>query len=228
MSEIWTTWVYKFNFSESVNTDYVYVATCPWYNNIGWVVYQDELTRLSGWWGGSIQLSWVDTKLAKIIEELTKEAPETPEKEIDFTPILDKIDSIEIPETKLEEKEAKKALKLIEKLSKDFTSYIDKEMSEKEQLGAITREFTRIEMEHNEKKMKHEEEMRQKEIEDKKREEEEKKMEEENDKKLLEEIKSEFDKLEEEDKAEKKKELEMELKEMEKEMKEKEKELKKL
>lgn len=155
--------------------------------------------------------------LEKIVQKIEQE-------KIDFTPILDKIDSIEIPEIpeiKLEEKEAKKALKLIENLNEKFTSYVDKEMSEKDELDAITREFTRIEMEHQEKKMKHEEEMRQKEIEDKKKEEE-------MDIALLEEIKSEFAKLEEEDKAEKKKEIEMELKELQKEMKEKEKELKSL
>mgnify|MGYP003606883673 CR=1 FL=1 len=237
MTEIWLGF-YKYVFAGySSSKDYVYSCN-P--NSLlayiqSWVTdkrldnLDKSISEITAKWGGSIQLGWIDSKLAKVIEKLSEE-----KEIIDFTPILNKIDSIEIPkqkEVKLEEKEAKKALKAIQILDKKqniILEYIDKDKSEKEELGMLSREFTRVEMEHEEKKMKHEEEMRQKEIEDKKREEEEKKMEEENDKKLLEEIKSEFAKLEEEDKVEKKKELEMELKEMEKEMKEKEKELKKL
>lgn len=132
--------------------------------------------------------------------------------------INDKIESIEIPEVKLEEVEAKKALKLIQNVDKNLSSYIDSEMSEKEGLGAIAREFTRQEME---------DEMRrkEKEKEHEKMEEEKKKMEEEEDKKLLELIKQEFATQEEQEKEEKRKELEKELEELEQEKKEKEKEL---
>lgn len=198
------------------------------------------VTQLPGWarWGSGIwwvSLERVNTlegsiskKLTQLYEKLIEEKPKKEDKEIDFSPILDKIDSIEIPENKIEEKEAKKALKLIENLDKKLSGYIDKEISEKDELSAITREFTKLEMEHNEKKMKHEEEKRQKELEEKRKEEEDKKKEEESDKEELILIQAEFDKLAEEKKIEKKKEIEMELKEIEKERKELEKELKSL
>lgn len=241
MTEVWLGF-YKYTFAwYSSSKDYLYSCNPNSANSYiqGWVTdrrldYLDAnmSDKMWGRWAWSVNISgaisavnWLKKDLKEIKDII--EQPKS-EKEIDFTPILDKIESIEIPENKLEEKEAKKALKLIEKLDKKLTDYIDKEMSEKDELDAITREFTRIEMEHNEKKMKHEEEMRQKELEDKKKEEEDKKREEEQDRLMLEEIKAEFDKMEEEDKIEKKKELEMELKEMEKEMKEKEKELKSL
>ena len=239
MAEVWLGF-YKYTFAWYSNTkDYVYSCNPNSANSYiqSWVTdrrldYMDRAISDIKWAGWlTVDLSSINRSIANLQKEMIRRIEaETPksEKEIDFTPILDKIESIEIPENKLEEKEAKKALKLIEKLDKKLTDYIDKEMSEKDELDAITREFTRIEMEHNEKKMKHEEEMRQKELEDKKREEEDKKKEEEQDRLMLEEIKAEFDKMEEEDKIEKKKELEMELKEMEKEMKEKEKELKSL
>lgn len=132
--------------------------------------------------------------------------------------INDKIESIEIPEAKLEEVEAKKALKLIQNVDKKLTSYIESEMEEKEEIGALAREFTRQEMEdemrRKEKEKEHEKMM-----------EEKKKMEEEEDEKLLELIKKEFATQEEQEKEEKRKELEKELEELEKEKKEKEKEL---
>ena len=140
-------------------------------------------------------------------------------------PVLDKIDtaiqeikSIEIPETIIEEKEVKKAIKLIQNVDKKLTSYIDSEMNEKDEIEAISREFTKLEMEENLKHKLHMEEMKKKEEEDKKKEEEENKL-------LLEEIKKEFDKQDEMEKEEKRKEIEKELEELEKEKKEKEKEL---
>lgn len=125
--------------------------------------------------------------------------------------VIDTIKEIEIPESKLEEKETKKAIKLITTLDKKLTSYIESETKEKEEIGTIAREFTRIEMEDEKKK--------------KEKELNEKKMEEESDKKLLEEIQKEFDSQEEQEKEEKKKELEKELEETLKEVKEIEQEL---
>lgn len=159
------------------------------------------------------KIVWIDGKADKIIENTSEK--------LDITPIIDRIDSIEIPEAKLEEKEAKKAIKLIDTLDKKLTSYIESEMSDKEEINAISREFTKLEME---EQMKHKEHMMGK----MKKEEEEKKKEEEDDMKELELIKAEFDRMEEEDKMEKKKELEAEIKEKEKELKEMQKELKKL
>lgn len=134
---------------------------------------------------------------------------------------IDKIESIEIPETILEEKEAKKAIELIQGVDKKLTSYIDSEMKEKEEITQISNEFLKQEMEDKMKEKADKEE-------EKRKEEEEKKMEAERDAKLLEEIQSEFDKADEEDKLEKKKELEKELEETLKEAEEIKKELKTL
>lgn len=124
--------------------------------------------------------------------------------------INDKIDSIEIPEAKLEEKEAKKAIKLIQGVDKKLTSYIDSEMKEKEEMSQIMQEFTRQEIED----IKAEKEKAEKE-----------KMDKEEEQKELEEIKAEFERQEQMEKEEKKKELEKELKATLKEAEELKKEL---
>lgn len=141
---------------------------------------------------------------------------------------IGKIESIEIPEAKLEEKEAKKVLKLVTSVDKKLTSYIDSEMKEKDEINQITAEFTKQEIEdRKQEKLRMEEEQKMKE-EEKRKEEEEQKKEEELMKAIEEEVKDEFEKQDEMEKEEKKKELEAEIKEMEREMKEKEKELKSL
>lgn len=104
-------------------------------------------------------------------------------------------------------------------LDKKVSGYIDSEMSDKEELGAIAKQFSKLEMEEAMRE-------KQKEIEHKKMMEEEKKKEEEEEKKLLEEIKLEFIKAEEKEKEEKRKELEKELEETLKEAEELKKELK--
>lgn len=142
--------------------------------------------------------------------------------------VLNKIDAIEIPEVKLEEEVGKKVLKIVTDTSKTLKSYIDSEMKEKEEIGAISRELTKLEMEEQrqmiERKMQ-EEEDKKKEAEEKKKEEEEQKAE---DARLAELLNKAFDKLEEEDKKEKKKELEKELEETLQEAEEIEQELKSL
>lgn len=134
---------------------------------------------------------------------------------------IGKIDSIEIPEAKLEEKEAKKAIKLITSVDKKLTSYIASEMSEKDEISGIMQEFTRQEMEQMKAEKLKEDEKKNMELEEQKKEEELMKS-------IEEEVRAEFDKQDEMEKEEKKKELEAEIKEMEREMKEKEKELKSL
>ena len=185
-----------------------------------------SISEIIGWGGSWYNASWFTTQVTNLRKEFKEikdilSAPKKEPKEIDFKPIIDKIDSIKIPELKFEEKEAKKAIKLIDSVDKKLSGYIDKEMSEKEELSAITREFTKLEME-EEKKHK------EKKLEIMKKEEEDRKREEENDEKELELIKDEFERQDEMEKEEKRKELEAELKELEKEMKEKEKELKTL
>jgi len=41
MIEVWTTKVYTYDFTEVVNTDYVYTATTTWYNSMSGVIYRD-------------------------------------------------------------------------------------------------------------------------------------------------------------------------------------------
>lgn len=198
---------------------------------------QQLISEVRGWGGGSINISGIQTTIRNardtIVQEIGKAKDETltsineTNSHIDIAKweITDKIESIEIPEAKLEEKEAKKVLKIVTDTSKTLKSYIDSEMKEKDDIKEISSEFLKLEKEEKEREMKEKEEEKMKEEEDKRKEEEEKKKEAENDAKLLEEIQKEFDAMEEEDKQEKKKELEQELKELEKEMKEKEKEL---
>lgn len=122
---------------------------------------------------------------------------------------------------KFEEKEAKKLSKIVTKLDETVKGYIDERKKEKEELGAITQELVKLEMEDQKEA-----------IIEKKRLEEEKKKEEEEQKKedarLAELLNKEFDKLDEEDKKEKKKELEKELEEAKQEVQEIEQELKTL
>ena len=135
-----------------------------------------------------------------------------------FNTLGGKIDSIEIPEFKFEEKVAKDVKKIVSNTDKLLKEYVDERKEEKKELGLIAEEFTRIEMEEAMKE-------KEKELEEKKKEEEDKRMEEEQDKKELELIQAEFDKQDEEEKVEKRKELEKELEEIEKEKKDIEKEL---
>ena len=180
--------------------------------------------------GGSFNLSGVTGSITNLQNTIIKKIEEIPQVDLNEikshidiakTDIIDTIEGIEIPEAKLEEKEAKKALKIVTSIDKKLTSYIDSEISDKQELGAISKEFSRLEMEDAMKE-------KQKEMDHKKMMEEEQKKEAEQDKKELELIQKEFDKQDEVEKEEKRKELEEEIKELEKEKIEKEKELKKL
>lgn len=205
---------YAFTF-EPNNPDYIYAfkeAFIP--------------ARGGGWGGFSVNMSGVTgsinnlTKLVREEGEKTREHVTTEHNEtksrIDIAKweINDKIESIEIPETVLEEKEAKKTQKMLDKLDKKILSYIDSEKTEKEEIMAFIQE----------QKAEQERMLREKEEEDRK--------EEETMKQIEEEVKAEFDKQESEEKEEKRKEIEKELEEIKKEktelemeQKEKEKEL---
>lgn len=232
MTEMWWGhYIYVFS-GMSLAKEYTYICN-PWataFIESGVTqnsLYQWIADNRSGWGGGySVNLSGVTgsinnlTKLVKdeskaIKEHVTNENSET-NSHIDIAKAetIDKIESIEIPETILEEKEAKKAIKLIQGVDKKLTSYIESEMKEKEEISEISSEFLKQELDDNNKK--------------KQKEEEEKRMEAERDAKLLEEIQAEFDKADEEDRLEKKKELEKELEETLKEAEEIKKELKTL
>ena len=69
----------------------------------------------------------------KLKEFITKENNETNSHiELVKTDLVNTIEGIEIPEAILEEKEAKKALKIVTGIDKKLTSYIDSEMKEKD------------------------------------------------------------------------------------------------
>lgn len=187
-----------------------------------------EIRTSGGWF--SINYQAINSHTTSKVNELKKEFEKIPKTDLNEikshinlakTDIIDTIESIEMPEHNLEEKEAKKALKLLTTLDKKVSSYIDSEMKEKEELSILTRELNKLDIE---------DEMKSKE--EKRKEEEEKKMKEEEHKKMLEEqakmLEIEFDKLDEEEKEEKRKELEKELEEAKKEVTEIEIELKSL
>ena len=54
--------------------------------------------------------------------------------------------TLQIPDS-LDEKEAKKALKIVTSIDKKLSSYIDAESKEKDELGALANEFTKMEIE---------------------------------------------------------------------------------
>lgn len=225
-----------------------YVYTFAWYNpavdyvydcNPGATAYResgvtDNIEQLIseirwGFWWFSINYGAINShttkKVNEIKEEFTKITPDYSEikSHIDVakTDIIDTIESIEIPESKLEEKEAKKAVKLLTTFIPKVSGYIDKDMKEKDDTSAIIRELNKLDIE-DEMKMK----------EEKRKEEEEKKMKEQEHKKMLEEqakmLELEFDKLDQQEQEDKRKELEKELQEAKKEVTEIEIELKSL
>lgn len=238
-------YIYVFS-GMSLEKEYVYICNPNATAYIESGVTQNNLYKWiqdnrSGWGGGfSVDLSPISrgignlsklvTDESKLIKEhVTKENSET-NSHIDLAKdeTISKIDSIEIPETVLEEKEAKKAIKLIQGVDKKLSSYIESEMKEKDEINQITAEFTKQEIEDRKQEKLRMEEERKMEEEKKRKEEEEQKKEEELMKAIEEEVKDEFEKQDEMEKEEKKKELEAEIKEMEREMKEKERELKSL
>lgn len=234
MTELWG-WHYIYTFVwYNPAVDYVYDCNpgVTAYIESGVTTNTEQLIseiRTSGGWF-SINYQAINSHTTSKVNELKKEFEKIPKTDLNEikshinlakTDIIDTIESIEQTEYKQEEKEAKKALKLLTTLDKKVSGYIDKDMKEKEELSAISSQFTKLEMEDAMKE-------KEKEIEHKKKMEEEKMREEEEDKKLLEEIKLEFEKLDEQEKEDKRKELEKELEEIEKEKKEIEQELKSL
>lgn len=223
------------------STFYMYeiVPSATAYRVSGWIDYRMQNMSVDvatiRWGGGGFSINYgtiqnsIYNARDKIVEEMEKKKVETLDAISETNSHIDlakeetigKIDSIEIPEAKLEEKEAKKAIKLITSVDKKLTSYIASEMSEKDEISGIMQEFTRQEMEQMKAEKLKEDEKKNMELEEQKKEEELMKS-------IEEEVRAEFDKQDEMEKEEKKKELEAEIKEMEREMKEKEKELKSL
>ena len=76
MTEVGTTKVYKYDFTEVANTDYVYVSSCTWYDSMSGVVYMDttqwltieEHTHLmqlvNSTWGGGFSSQAIQTSIS--------------------------------------------------------------------------------------------------------------------------------------------------------------------
>lgn len=210
---------YVYNYTLDTDTDYIAYFTCTDTNYLPKVdkIYIPKQVWWYLWWNRSSQYDFNATdrdNIQKILERVIS----IDEKEIDFTDLykklddaISKIESIEIPD--IEEKEAKKAVKLLDSVSKELKTYIQSQNKKEDEIMAITSELNKLDMEdameEKKKEMEHKQEMERK-----------KKEEEEENKKIVELLNAEFDKMEEEDRIEKKKELEKELEEMDKEMKE--------
>lgn len=218
----------SYSYVMNPNTTSAYVVSWfvdPRMANMDWAI-----TDIRGGGGFSINLSGVTGSISNLSKQITKQISELPQ--IDLNEIKSHIDiakdqvittieSIEQAEFVQEEKEAKKAVKLLTTLDKKVSSYIDSEMKSKDDTSAIVRELNKLDIE-DEMKMK----------EEKQKEEDEKKMKEEEHKKMLAEqakmLEIEFDKLDEQEQEDKRKELEKELEEAKKEVTEIEIELKSL
>lgn len=95
----------------------------------------------------------------KKLNEEKKVEEKVEEKEIDFTPILDAISEIKMPEpTTFEEKEAKKVAKRLDSVEKLLKGYIESDNESKVDLGAIAEEFKQLIM--DERKREEEEKKR--------------------------------------------------------------------
>ncbi len=211
-------WAFRHTYAIDTEIDYMAYYSC---SNSNYIASVDKLfiQARSVWGGGWFNLSGVTGSITNLSKQITKQISELPQLDINEIKshidiakdqVITTIESIEQAEFVQEEKEAKKAIKLLTTLDKKVSSYIDSEMKDKEELMEDAKREKEKEMEH--KKMMEEKE----------------KMEKEEDDKLLSEIKSEFDKQDEQEKEEKRQELERELEEAKKEVTEIEKELKTL
>lgn len=87
MREI-SSWVYVYDFAEVWGTDYIYTASCTWYNDMSGVLYFDDT---GSYWWFSLNYSTINNHTTKKI----KEAKEELEKKIDEIPkvSLDNLES---------------------------------------------------------------------------------------------------------------------------------------
>ena len=88
MTEVGTTKVYKYDFTEVANTDYVYVSSCTWYDSMSGVVYMDitqwltieEHTHLmqlvNSTWGGGISSQAIQTSISNAKKEIIEKIEE--------------------------------------------------------------------------------------------------------------------------------------------------------
>ena len=88
MTEVGTTKVYKYDFTEVANTDYVYVSSCTWYDSMSGVVYMDttqwltteEHTHLmqlvNSTWGGGISSQAIQTSISNVKKEIIEKIEE--------------------------------------------------------------------------------------------------------------------------------------------------------
>lgn len=162
MTEVGTTREYKYDFTEVVDTDYVYVATVTGYSPMSGVIYRDgwglttdESTHLlqlvnSTGGGGFINYEAINSHTTRKANELKDEISKIPKTDlsgintklneinshIDIakTSVLDKIDTIETPE--IDTTEIVKGLGVIKTQNTKLSTYLkseqDKEKMEME------------------------------------------------------------------------------------------------
>lgn len=109
MTEVGTTRVYTYDFTEVSNTDYVYVASVSWYSDISGTIYRDggwltieEHNQLFAMWGGWIFKMWLNTTDRKLIKDTYEKVQKLEESESIIEEKLFDIDShIEIAKTNI-------------------------------------------------------------------------------------------------------------------------------
>lgn len=138
--------IYKYDFLEVADIDYIYTATTPWYDNISWVIYRDkvidneaiadaiwnnptrDLTFYAWWW-------WYDNNealskfLKKRLEEIEDkiESTDTSKIEENIKYIENKIDNIEVIN------EDDKIIKKLDILDKYIKWYIESNKKKEKQ-----------------------------------------------------------------------------------------------
>lgn len=118
---------YYNGYQPDVMTDYIGQYSCTDSNYVSSVdkIYLPASRSGGGWSGWSVNISGIQSDMKKyhdnLIEEIKKLIAEMCEKEMDFSPIIDKIDSIEIPEMpEIEKIDLSPVSKKIDSFSKDI------------------------------------------------------------------------------------------------------------
>ena len=109
MTEVGTTRTYIYDFTETTNVDYVYVATVSWYSSMSWTIYRDGgwLTteqaeridmKLSNVWSGllynnSYDYTKIDISLEKLKKEIQKEINAI--EKIDLSEVTKKLEDLQ-------------------------------------------------------------------------------------------------------------------------------------
>ena len=148
-------WAFRHTYAIDTEIDYMAYYSC---SDSNYVASVDKLFIQARSIGGGrwINLSGVTGSITNLSKQITKQISELPQVDLNEikshidiakSEVINTIESIEQAEYIQEEKEAKKAIKLLTTVDKKVSSYIDSEMKDKEELGAISKELIKLEME---------------------------------------------------------------------------------